>query len=80
VICRNAKKTFVKQRISTMKAKVDENACIGCGLCEATCPEVFRMNDSDIAEVIANPVPSEAEETCREAAEGCPVDAIALEE
>lgn len=63
-----------------MKAHVDENTCISCGLCEATCPEVFKMNDSDMAEVIADPVPSEAEETCREAAEGCPVDAISLEE
>jgi len=63
-----------------MKAKVDESACVSCGLCEATCPEVFKMNDSDMAEVIADPVPSEAEDTCREAAEGCPVDAISLEE
>ena len=37
-----------------MKAKVDENACIGCGLCENTCPEVFKMNEDNIAEVIVD--------------------------
>jgi ferredoxin len=63
-----------------MKAKVDESSCVSCGLCESICSEVFRMNDSDIAEVIVDPVPSDAEDTCREAAEGCPVDAISLEE
>lgn len=63
-----------------MRAKVDESACISCGLCEATCPEVFKMNDNDIAEVVADPVPPEAEDTCREAAEACPVDAVVLEE
>jgi ferredoxin len=63
-----------------MKAKVDADACVSCGLCESICSEVFKMNDNDIAEVITDPVPSEAEDTCREAAEGCPVDAISLEE
>jgi len=63
-----------------MNAKVDENACISCGLCESICSEVFKMNENDIAEVIVRSVPPEAEDTCREAAEGCPVDAISLEE
>lgn len=63
-----------------MKAKVDENACIGCGLCESTCPEVFKMNDDNIAEVIVDQVPAEAEASCREAEENCPTDAISLEE
>ncbi len=63
-----------------MKAKVDENACIGCGLCEATCPEVFKLNDNDTSEVIVDTVPPEAESSCREAAGSCPVQAISLEE
>ncbi|MBN2313626.1 MAG: ferredoxin [Sedimentisphaerales bacterium] len=63
-----------------MKAKVDANACVGCGLCESTCPEVFKMNQDDIAEVIVDRVPAEGETSCREAAENCPADAISLED
>lgn len=60
-----------------MKASVDEN-CTGCALCVDTCPEVFEMGDDEIAKVIADPVPEAAEDSCREAAEGCPVEAIHL--
>ena len=31
-----------------MKYIVNEG-CIGCGLCEGTCPEVFHMTDDGIA-------------------------------
>ena len=62
-----------------MKAIVDADTCTGCGTCVDACPEVFELNDDDVAEVIANPVPEEAEEACREAAEACPVEAITFE-
>jgi len=62
-----------------MKASVDEDLCTGCGLCEDTCPEVFEMDD-DVAKVIVDEVPAEAEDTCQEAAESCPVEAISIEE
>lgn len=63
-----------------MKAIVDKDTCTGCGLCEETCPEVFRLGDDDIAEVIVADVPPEAQDSAREAAEGCPVEAITIEE
>ena len=63
-----------------MKAKVDAETCIGCGLCEATCPHVFKLNENSISEVIVDSVPLEAEANCREAVDGCPVRAISLEE
>ena len=62
-----------------MRASVDEDLCTGCGLCEDTCPEVFEM-DGEVAKVIVDDVPAAAEDTCREAAESCPVEAIAIEE
>ena len=62
-----------------MKAIVDEDACTGCGLCEETCPEVFRLGD-DVAEVIVAAVPPEAEDAAHEAADDCPVEAITIEE
>ena len=63
-----------------MKAIVDEDLCTGCGLCEETCPEVFEMGDDSLAKVKVGVVPSEAEERCRQAAEGCPTEAIAIKE
>ncbi len=62
-----------------MKAIVDADECTGCELCTQTCPEVFEMED-DLAIVKVNPVPGDAEETCRQAAEECPVECIAIED
>lgn len=61
-----------------MKATVTDE-CIGCELCVNVCPEVFEMGDS-LAEVKTDPVPPDAEDKAREAAEGCPTDAIVLDE
>jgi ferredoxin len=62
-----------------MKAIVDQETCIGCGLCVETCPEVFEMAD-DKAKAKVDEVPEEAADTCREAAEDCPVEAITVED
>ena len=62
-----------------MKVTVDEETCIGCSLCVDTCPEVFEMND-DKARVKVDEVPEDVADTCREAAENCPVEAIEIEE
>ena len=62
-----------------MKATVDDS-CIGCGLCEDVCPEVFELRDDGLAYVIVNSIPPEAESCAREAEDSCPVDAIHVEE
>jgi len=62
-----------------MKAIVDKDTCTGCGLCEELCPEVFELTD-DVAKVKVDVVPADAEDTCKEAADTCPVEAIKLEE
>ena len=62
-----------------MKAVVDQDGCVGCGLCADTCPEVFEMEDG-VATVIGDSVPVGAEESCEEATSACPVDAISIEE
>ncbi len=52
--------------------KVDQNLCIGCGTCEALCPDVFKINDEGKSEVI-----KEDNIGCaKNAAESCPVQAI----
>ncbi len=61
-----------------MKAIVDSDLCIGCGLCVQTCPEVFRMeNDKAVAHL--HVVPKNAEGVCRQASDECPVTAIIIE-
>ena len=39
-----------------MKYYVNEN-CIGCGLCESVCPEVFSLSDDGVAVAISEDVP-----------------------
>lgn len=63
-----------------MKAWIDRDGCISCGLCASTCPEVFRMDDEDLAEVYVDVIPEEVEDMAQEAAESCPVSVINIEE
>lgn len=58
-----------------MKYRVNED-CIGCGMCEATCPEVFSMTDEGVAVAIDEKLAEEYEQAAAEAKDGCPVGAI----
>ena len=62
-----------------MKAEISREGCIGCGLCADTCPEVFRMAEDGLAEVYT-PVTQETEDNARDAAAGCPVSVITVED
>ncbi len=58
-----------------MKVNVNED-CIGCGLCESMCPEVFQM-DGDRSQAISDD--NAFVEQAAEAAAACPVAAISVE-
>ena len=60
-----------------MKVVVNRDNCIGCGACEALCPEVFQIDDEGLSTVISNENIDEAKVT--EAIEGCPTSAISKE-
>lgn len=62
-----------------MKVEIIKENCIGCGQCEATCSEVFKIGDDGIATVINNKITKELEEDVNDAADGCPTSAIKVE-
>ncbi len=62
-----------------MKATIDREGCISCGLCTELCPAVFRMADDGFAEVYVDEVPAEEESAAVEAQESCPVSVIAVD-
>ena len=55
---------------------VDEQ-CIDCDLCREVAPQNFKRNeDGGYSYVYKQPANEEEEEFCKEAMEGCPVEAI----
>lgn len=61
-----------------MKVRVEEDKCIGCGVCVNSCPEVFELNDENKAIVL-----EDADfDSCDldEAIDNCPTDAIVEED
>jgi ferredoxin len=57
------------------KVVVDAATCVGCGLCEQNCPEVFQMKDDGLAHVKAQ---SCSVHNLKEVADQCPVSAITV--
>ena len=50
-----------------MKAHVDLDLCIGCGICPDVAPQIFEMGSDDKAHVKVDPVPEELHAICRDA-------------
>lgn len=63
-----------------MRVRVDEDLCLGCGICEGLAPDVFSLANEPFAEVLVDPVPEEFEEDVRQSMEECPEEAIIIEE
>ena len=57
------------------KVSVDASTCVGCGLCEQSCPEVFEIQSDGIAHI-----KSQVCLNCnlQEVADTCPVNAIKI--
>jgi len=59
-----------------MKVKVEQDICIGCGACQAICPDVFEINDDGLSQAVVENVPEENKDDVIEAIESCPTEAI----
>ena len=63
-----------------MKACVDKNICIGCGVCASIASSIFALVDDGLAQnILGENIPNDLEEAAVEASESCPVGAIVIE-
>lgn len=63
-----------------MKACVDQDTCISCGVCVSMCPDVFQFNDDEKSYAIVDEVPEHLHDDAVATRDSCPVDAIDIEE
>jgi ferredoxin len=67
-----------------MKIKIDQQKCIGCGSCQAVCPDIFEIGEDSKAHLKGSEGGDELKTDnfgcVQEATEICPVQAIEIEE
>lgn len=71
------------------KVKINPDACVGCGMCASTAPEIFEIGPEGKAQIVSqyrvggNPHEGEIPEDLRSSAEAardsCPQGAITVE-
>lgn len=61
-----------------MRANVNKDVCIGCGLCTGIAEDVFRIGDDGKAEAYADTTDSN-KASVEDAINSCPVSAISEE-
>lgn len=62
-----------------MKVKVNQETCIGCGMCIDMCPEVFEYNDAGLSSPKSEDMEDSMKDAIVDAQQACPVDAIEVE-
>lgn len=64
----------------TIKPIIIHDLCIGDGICETICPDVFELRDDGLAYVIEENPSEDLRSAIEESIEACPTEAIELEE
>ncbi len=60
-----------------MAVTIDQNACIGCGVCESIYPDLYEMTGDGKAQVKA--LSSIDTDLAKDAASQCPTNAISVD-
>lgn len=69
---------LIEEGIKMRRVTIDENACVGCGLCVTAVPHVFELGKDGLAKIkIQDHMDIELK---LEAAEDCPVSAITVDD
>lgn len=63
-----------------MRAVVDEDKCLGNGLCESVASAIFAVDEDSLAHVLLDPVPTHHRAELTQAVRMCPTQAIAMED
>lgn len=61
-----------------LRANVDKNACIGCGICVDICPGVFALDPQGMADPMMSIINPALNNKTQIAADACPTGAIRL--
>lgn len=63
---------------NSMRVVVDQDLCMGCGVCESIAPDIFVLGDELHAKVILDPISEKYRFMVEEAVAECPEVAISI--
>jgi len=63
-----------------MRIDVDLDLCQGHGVCQSEAPQVFRVSDDNVVEILDPNPPEDLRRNVEEAVKNCPTQALTLTE
>ncbi len=70
----------VRETVISMRVVVDNARCTGLGVCEALAPDLFEVGEDRSLTVLKDSLGDADREAAQDAVEGCPTEALRLEE
>lgn len=62
-----------------LRANVNKNTCIGCGICIDICPNIFEFDPQGLSESTLTAIEPAHGDCVRNAAKACPTNAISVQ-